>query len=153
MNSMSFSTLNTGFQRVVSYLWDPEPKNTDPMHSIWLLGTHYPLPVPPPPPSDDAPPTAITTTKPTPEASDDSWPAGFIADFESRIWMTYRSDFPPIPRNPQGTQGLSIMTTMRSHLPVHAQGFTSDQGWGCMVRSGQCVLANALFLLRFGRGQ
>ena len=66
--------------------------------------------------------------------------------------MTYRCEFAPIPRSVPGSAGLSLMTQVRSHLPVHAQGFTSDQGWGCMVRSGQCVLANALATLRFGRG-
>ena len=148
MNNMSFSTLNTSFQRVVqqiNYLWDPEPKNTEPMSTIWLLGQEYTPPRPPPA-------AAATSTPATDAEIQSAWPRAFLDDFESRVWMTYRSDFVPIPRSPQGTQGMSIMTSMRAHLPAHSLGFTSDQGWGCMVRSGQCVLANALLILRFGRG-
>lgn len=144
MNNMSFSTLNTSFQRVVqqiNYLWDPEPKNTEPMSAIWLLGQDYSSPTPPP-----------AAAAATDAEIQSTWPRAFLDDFESRVWMTYRSDFEPIPRSPQGTQGMSIMTSVRAHLPAHSQGFTSDQGWGCMVRSGQCVLANALLVFRFGRG-
>jgi hypothetical protein len=143
---MSFSTLNTSFQRVVqqiNYLWDPEPKNTEPMSAIWLLGQEY---------SPTPSPAAAASNATTDAEIQSTWPRAFLDDFESRVWMTYRSDFVPIPRSPQGTQGMSIMTSVRAHLPAHSQGFTSDQGWGCMVRSGQCVLANALLVFRFGRG-
>ncbi|CCX16451.1 hypothetical protein FPQ18DRAFT_403188 [Pyronema domesticum] len=137
---MSFTTFNNSFQRVIGYLWDPEPKNTDTMNSIWLLGQEYPsaLPAPTTPVEDDL------------SEAQQTWPRAFLDDFNSRIWMTYRHDFPPIPRS-NSTAGMSIMTAVRAQLPVHAQGFTSDQGWGCMIRSGQCVLANALAILQFGR--
>jgi cysteine protease ATG4 len=132
---MSFSTLHNISQRVVSYLWDPEPKNTDLMNALWLLGAEYPSVADP--------------------ESESTWPRAFLDDFESRVWMTYRCEFPPIPRSADGAGGggLSLMTTVRSHLPASAAGFTSDQGWGCMIRSGQCVLANALQMLQFGRGE
>ncbi|KAA8894136.1 hypothetical protein FN846DRAFT_443007 [Sphaerosporella brunnea] len=141
---MSFSTLHSISQRVVSYLWDPEPKNTDPMTTIWLLGVEYP------------PPSTNTSTNDAVAEAATIWPPGFLADFESRIWLTYRSEFPAIPRSATAGGGgqigqLSLMTTMRSHLPANAAGFTSDQGWGCMIRSGQCVLANALQILQYGR--
>lgn len=153
-----------GLQRLVQkFLWDPEPKNTDAMNSIWCLGREYPNVLPPspapPPPSTEC--SSILSPPPTRiddvggdggGGGGDSWPKAFLDDFESRIWMTYRSDFAPIPRSVENTGGLSFFTTLRSQMPDQAAGFTSDSGWGCMIRSGQCVLANALLNLRLGRG-
>lgn len=81
------------------------------------------------------------------------WPETFLDDFESRIWLTYRSGFPPIPRSkdPKASSAMSLSVRLKSQL-TSQNGFTSDTGWGCMIRSGQCLLANALLLLRLGRG-
>lgn len=51
-------------------------------------------------------------------------------DINSKIWITYRKNFVPIGGN---------------------EGLTSDKGWGCMLRCGQMVLANALVRLHLGR--
>lgn len=54
----------------------------------------------------------------------------FEKDYHSKVWMSYRKDFEEIP----GT----VMS--------------SDCGWGCMLRSGQMLVAQALVLHWLGRG-
>lgn len=83
-----------------------------------------------------------------------SWPKSFIDDFESRFWMTYRSEFEMIPRSsdPKATSSLSLSMRIKTQF-ADQTGFTSDSGWGCMIRSGQSLLANAIALLRLGRGK
>jgi cysteine protease ATG4 len=79
------------------------------------------------------------------------WPADFLDDLESRIWLTYRSNFPPIPKSsdPAATSAMSFSTKLRNLANQGA--FTSDTGWGCMIRSGQSMLANTLAMLQLGR--
>ena len=81
------------------------------------------------------------------------WPEEFLDDFESRLWFTYRSNFPAIKKSPdpKGSNSITLAVRLRSQLVDHG-GFTSDTGWGCMIRSGQSLLANALVMLRLGRG-
>lgn len=82
-----------------------------------------------------------------------NWPQAFIEDFESRFWMTYRSEFEKIPasNDPKALASLSLAMRIKSTFGDQA-GFTSDSGWGCMIRSGQSLLATTLALLRLGRG-
>ncbi|KAF0463397.1 peptidase C54 [Gigaspora margarita] len=58
-----------------------------------------------------------------------NFPTEFYDDFTSRIWCTYRHNY----------------------APIRPTNFTNDGGWGCMLRSGQSLLANALILQFLGR--
>lgn len=51
------------------------------------------------------------------------------SDIRTLIWITYRRNFPSIGDS----------------------GMTADSGWGCMLRTGQMVLAQALCRLHLGR--
>ncbi|KAK4497386.1 hypothetical protein PRZ48_011837 [Zasmidium cellare] len=85
------------------------------------------------------------------DEEDLGWPQEFLEDFESRIWLTYRNNFPPIAKSsdPAAASSMSFTTKLRNF--ANQGGFTSDTGWGCMIRSGQSLLANTLLLLRLGR--
>ena len=149
---------------------------------IWCLGQEYKIAVKTPadvttstPPLEDSsilpkatqPAQAVTPPDSTassvdsgltydesgPGEEDGGWPSPFLDDFEARIWFTYRSNFLPIPRSEdrKALSSMSLSVRLRSQL-VDQAGFTSDTGWGCMIRSGQSLLANALVMLRMGRG-
>ncbi|KAK0610427.1 hypothetical protein B0T17DRAFT_593579 [Bombardia bombarda] len=83
---------------------------------------------------------------------DGGWPPAFLDDFESRIWMTYRTGFEVIPRSadPKASSSLSFAMRLKTSFG-DATGFSSDTGWGCMIRSGQSLLANAILIARLGR--
>jgi cysteine protease ATG4 len=83
-----------------------------------------------------------------------NWPQGFLDDFESKFWMTYRFEFEPIARSsdPKARSSLSLSMRIKSQLGGDQTGFSSDSGWGCMIRSGQSLLANSIAILRLGRG-
>lgn len=96
------------------------------------------------------------------------WPPEFYADFTSRVWITYRSHFQPI-RDSSLTvldreqaeaaaavaagapTPISSSPPSKRWWPGGEKGWTSDAGWGCMLRTGQSLLATALIHLHLGR--
>lgn len=84
---------------------------------------------------------------------DGGWPVTFLDDFESRIWLTYRSGFEPIPRSTDPKASAALSFAMRLKTLGDQTGFSSDTGWGCMIRSGQSLLANSLSICQLGRGK
>ena len=167
------------YKRIVQAFWDPEPKNDDPSDSpIWCLGQEYsPKGLQSgvsPGATDDREqrhalangdgnvqgkeetltPNGLEKEKEKGASSqtgkaDSSWPSDFLDDCEARTWFTYRSSFPPIQKSPEASMTLSV----RLRSLGEQAGFTSDTGWGCMIRSGQSLLANALMTLRLGRSE
>lgn len=81
----------------------------------------------------------------------------------SRVWLTYRTGFEPIPRAPDGPLPLSFLPSMifnknpissalgNIHGFVDNDTFTTDCGWGCMIRTSQLLLANAFQAMLLGR--
>lgn len=80
------------------------------------------------------------------------WPEAFLDDFESRIWLTYRSGFSPIARSHDASINWNLTLRVRLRNIANQGGFTSDTGFGCMIRSGQSLLANAILISKLGRG-
>ncbi|KIJ63953.1 hypothetical protein HYDPIDRAFT_112441 [Hydnomerulius pinastri MD-312] len=91
------------------------------------------------------------------------WPPVFYADFTSRIWLTYRNQFAPIRDSALSTLDSDLACGIQAATPSSPRpkkwnwpgsgekGWTSDAGWGCMLRTGQSLLANALLHLHLGR--
>ncbi|MCJ1454713.1 Cysteine protease atg4 [Mycoblastus sanguinarius] len=178
---MAMSSVDFGrYKRIVRALWDPEPRNDDVTGScIWCLGREYSsqfLPNGFKPgaskhsPDQEAPalneqdshqaPKRLKIaaangtsdgeheTQPIESEADRGWPQEFLDDCESRIWFTYRSNFSAIKKSSDASMTLSV----RLRSLGDQGGFTSDTGWGCMIRSGQSLLANALAMIKLGRG-
>ncbi|KAI2634529.1 cysteine protease atg4 [Xylaria nigripes] len=173
------TTVDIG-RRLVQMFWDPEPTNDLVRDQpVWCLGSRYKLNNAPspkresttPPSLEDPTKEHVSSSTQLPETPADSitssfddslayeeaprdggWPPAFLDDFESKIWMTYRSEFQPIPRSqdPKALAALSLSMRIKTQLSDQA-GFASDSGWGCMIRSGQSLLANAMAIQRLGR--
>lgn len=130
----------------------PPPAPRPPSPQEWVAKG---LPVRPANAPDTPPqssPESLSSSLARDDLSRGGWPQAFLDDFAARFWMTYRSDFEPIPksRDPRATSVLSLPMCIKSQLGDQA-GFSSDSGWGCMIRSGQSLLANAMAILRLGR--
>ncbi|XP_005737064.1 cysteine protease ATG4C isoform X1 [Pundamilia nyererei] len=106
----------------VKYSWALKPKTSFSRNSpVLLLGKCYHFKA-----------EATDEESPT-EASVEDLVMGdvdaFRRDFASRVWLTYREEFSPLP----------------------GSTLTSDCGWGCMLRAGQMMLAQGLMLHFLGR--
>jgi cysteine protease ATG4 len=85
------------------------------------------------------------------EKTNAPWPAEFINDVNSRLWFTYRTHFKPLARDDDGPSPLSLKTLLWGQVhELHNDYFTTDCGWGCMIRTSQTLLANALLKLKLG---
>lgn len=93
--------------------------------AIWLLGVLYHRKVEP----QVRPRVAMQCVSSEVLGDENSSFQSFIQDFTSRLWFTYRREFPAIP-------GTNI---------------TTDCGWGCMLRSSQMILAQAFVMHFLGR--
>ncbi|TRM65040.1 peptidase family C54-domain-containing protein [Schizophyllum amplum] len=116
--------------KAMRYLLDSDQHRNDRGEEIWFMGVCHPAGAP-----------------------------DFSADFATRIWLTYRSGFELI-RDVQLIDLPPPVATLDDSLgkewakeaePPGAYGFSSDSGWGCMLRTGQSLLANALMTAWFGR--
>ena len=165
-------------KKLVQYLWDPEPKNEHPDLPVWCLGREYTSQSPSVEANQDDGPSPTTPSEQPDNRSNLScqgseysfidskkdfapsgvqssfhdWPTPFLDDFESKFWLTYRSGFPAI-RTDDDNAPASRTLGVRLRMQLgSADGFTTDTGWGCMIRSGQSLLATALSMLTLGRG-
>ncbi|CCF56226.1 hypothetical protein KAFR_0A07920 [Kazachstania africana CBS 2517] len=82
----------------------------------------------------------------------------FLSDVNSRLAFTYRTKFQPILRSSEGPSPLNFRMIFRDN-PINTlenvinnpDCFNTDIGWGCMIRTGQSLLGNALQLAKLGR--
>ncbi len=111
-----------------------------------------------------------------PQLRELGWPPSFYDDFTSRVWLTYRSHYSAIRDQPLSSLGLPVQLSLET-LPMMMDNFgerntemsssnspprrwvwggektwTTDTGWGCMLRTGQSLLANTLIHLHLSRG-
>ncbi|KAL1923220.1 uncharacterized protein VTP21DRAFT_9596 [Calcarisporiella thermophila] len=119
---------------------DEEKKSHDPVPSLPELGRQRSISSPPPLPSSTYMSASVTLAKPPKPPTGPQPPQmtpnqgvllDFLADFRSRIGLTYRKDFSRI---------------------CPTSFYTTDIGWGCMHRTSQSMLANALLHHFLGRG-
>ncbi|GAA5906794.1 hypothetical protein JCM5296_001943 [Sporobolomyces johnsonii] len=136
----------------------PSPQADDPPPTP----TNDPFIVSPTPTSSSIGLGPSSSPAPTPTAVN-GWPSDFYHDFYSRVALTYRSGFPLIPcssSSPGGGGGgamhgvlntLSLSIGRGANRGREEGGLSSDTGWGCMLRTGQSLLANALVVVHLGR--
>ncbi|KAJ7460573.1 hypothetical protein FB451DRAFT_1269549 [Mycena latifolia] len=118
------SSKSSFLDKAVRYLLDSDSTPDRCPDEIWLLGVRHT--------GWGGDPTESADAETQGQDPSQHWPPQFYSDFRSRVWCTYRRDFEAI----------------RDGGP---RGWTSDAGWGCMLRTGQSLLANALLTIHVGR--
>lgn len=174
--------------RAMRYLLDSDSSTDKCTEPIWLLGVQHPGYEPPPtPPTGMAVSVSRSTSgsrrssssfrssnssfstsefaplSPSKQSNPAAhWPPVFYADFTSRIWLTYRSQFTPIRDiRLADLSGDACDIPLSCSSPATAKTrpwhwgrekiWSTDSGWGCMLRTGQSLLANALIHTHLGR--
>lgn len=83
-----------------------------------------------------------------------------MKDIHTVILFTYRTDFEPIAKITGDEDDHAISVLLRAGVFAYYSNvvknnannsFTTDIGWGCMIRTGQSLLANALQIIHRGR--
>lgn len=86
------------------------------------------------------------------EEQDCRFPLDFLDDVNTRLWLTYRVSFPLIPKDKNSPLAVMGALMRGNFADIQSDGFSTDSGWGCMIRTGQCLLANCLLDIHLGRG-
>ncbi|KAI6044613.1 cysteine protease required for autophagy [Pisolithus marmoratus] len=170
--------------RAMRFIRDSDATPDKCSEPIWLLGVQHPGYQPPPPTTPGRRASVESRRSPSLRSNTSSsatvsqlsqsqphsaknpaahWPPAFYADFTSRIWLTYRDQFPPIRDSTLAALDSDLASGVQSIIPCSPRqkrwnwpgtgekGWTSDAGWGCMLRTGQTLLANSLLHLHLGR--
>jgi hypothetical protein len=157
-HGVSLVTTLPAIRRIRNFL-NPGSRLPVSRETMYLLGERYERSLFGDSRTGDVANDAAEATPEKDETSPSSWgdPGlnAFLDDFHSLIWITYRRGFPGIePGASCTTTGVTNSTSTTSTPYGQRVGYkyTSDAGWGCTLRVGQMVLAQALRVHFFGRG-